>query len=574
MIKRILSLLLLLGLLSESSHACGNSPTRTVIVQASTASSTTKVTLRCRRVIVSKHCNLVDLRTKKLVKQVCQDQCLLQCQPKPIPPSAPTPAPKPLQAIPPGPYITSTTNSKVITLPNPTPPTNILTGASRVNCPHLLNTPSVLKLWHDPATWGGVAIPAAGSNVTLPANTRVLLAQSIVEQLGIITIPVSSELVLGEAAAGITLRAQGFSVQGKLTAGSETCRIETPIGITLWGARPVDAVIHPPSPTYKGIYVTGRLSLHGKRYFSTWSRLAKTVQPNDTILLLQQAVNWQAGQRVVLTPSIMYDSRAYHQNEVVTVRLVDTTSSSVPAGVGAVVHLNEPVQYQHTANEYYQVEAGLLTRAILIQGSPEDSEPTDLDPLTCRTSLADYGDWSFYYNLPMPCTNLGKTGYGGHVMIADTGQAQVEGVELYRMGQTNVLGRYPFHFHMLKSCPTCYFKDSSVHRSFYRCISIHGTHNSTVTENVAYDVTGYCYYLEDGVEQDNTLSFNLAAHIHTIGPSLPGGYDQGLDDYDQSSVAGSELTLPADVTASGFYITNVHNNIIGNAASGVSKRLY
>ena len=85
------------------------------------------------------------------------------------------------------------------------------------------------------------------------------------------------------------------------------------------------------------------------------------------------------------------------------------------------------------------------------------------------------------------------------------------------MGQTNVLGRYPFHWHMLENgCEDCYFKDNSIHRSFYRCISIHGTHGTLVSENVAYDVSGYCYYLEDGVEEDNTLSFNLAAHIHPV----------------------------------------------------------
>jgi len=28
------------------------------------------------------------------------------------------------------------------------------------------------------------------------------------------------------------------------------------------------------------------------------------------------------------------------------------------------------------------------------------------------------------------------------------------------------------------------------------------------------------------------------------------------------------LLLPADIAASGFYITNMHNNIIGNSASG------
>jgi hypothetical protein len=62
------------------------------------------------------------------------------------------------------------------------------------------------------------------------------------------------------------------------------------------------------------------------------------------------------------------------------------------------------------------------------------------------------------------------------------------------------------------------------------------------------------------------LSFNLAAHIHSIGPEPPsGGGGQTTKVYQQ----GLNLTLPADVTAAGFYITNVHNNIVGNAASGV-----
>jgi hypothetical protein len=129
-----------------------------------------------------------------------------------------------------------------------------------------------------------------------------------------------------------------------------------------------------------------------------------------------------------------------------------------------------------------------------------------------------------------------------------------------------VLGRYPIHFHLLGNCPSCYVRASSFYHSFYRCVAIHGTNQALVTENVAYDVTGYCYYLEDGVEENNTLSFNLAAHVHAIGPKPPNSGDQDIDPIPQSI----RLTLPADVTASGFYITNVGNNIIGNAASGVS----
>jgi hypothetical protein len=99
-------------------------------------------------------------------------------------------------------------------------------------------------------------------------------------------------------------------------------------------------------------------------------------------------------------------------------------------------------------------------------------------------------------------------------MISNGGRAYAEGIQLYRMGRTNVLGRYPFHFNVLgNNCPGCYLKDSSIHRSFYRCVSVHGTHNLTITENVGYDVTGYFFYLEDGVEEDKTISFNLGNRL-------------------------------------------------------------
>ena len=63
------------------------------------------------------------------------------------------------------------------------------------------------------------------------------------------------------------------------------------------------------------------------------------------------------------------------------------------------------------------------------------------------------------------------------------GKGYVEGLELHRMGQTNTLGRYPIHFHVLgDECADCYFQDSSIHESYYRCISTHGTNNMTVGE--------------------------------------------------------------------------------------------
>jgi len=168
-------------------------------------------------------------------------------------------------------FITPGTASELVIIPDPPKPLTLL-GTNRTKCPHLGN----LSDWHSSSTWGVSAnIPTSGQNVTLPVNTRVLISKSINGTLGFIIIPSSSELVIGENVQGIQVHAKGFDVQGRLTAGSETCRIETSIAITLYGTRSNDVVTNIKPPLFKGIVVSGsgQLDLHGKRYFRTWTRL-------------------------------------------------------------------------------------------------------------------------------------------------------------------------------------------------------------------------------------------------------------------------------------------------------------
>ena len=431
-------------------------------------------------------------------------------------------------------------NSERIKIPRPPKPSD---SSQQTGCPH--NDAGLVD-------WTSMPSPAVGQAVNIPANTRVVIRQSVSTRLGLIDIPPSSELIIGENTNGITIGVSGINVRGKLTIGSETCRINSKVTITLHGSRPSNAVESVPDPTFKGISVTGTLSLHGKRFFQTWTRLGKTAMPGDTSLRLQEDVNWEANQEIVLVTTAMKDSKEWHQNEVLLVQSVDNS----PA-VGSIVYLQSAIVNKHVGILAYQAEVGLLTRTIVIQGSASDSEPTDSLPRKCT------GRW-IYGNTDEPCPNKDLTGFGGHIMIHNGGRGFVEGVELFRMGQTNLLGRYPIHFHLLNDCPQCYFRDSSVHRSFYRCVSIHGTNFVTVSENVAFDIIGYCYYLEDGVEENNKIHFNLAAHIHMMGPEIPHGDGQQTQIFQQSKT----LTLPADVTAAGFYITNIRNEVIGNAASG------
>ena len=181
----------------------------------------------------------------------------------------------------------------------------------------------------------------------------------------------------------ITLDIDGMDVQGAIRAGSETCHYLTELTITLHGQRPDESEfdIYGKSsttvPTYKGISVNGGiLSIHGKRYHPTWTRLSESVASGQTYLLVQEEVNWEVGQEIVLTTTAIHDSRYWHQNEVLTIASIEANPVS---GVGTAIHFTSPLEYDHIANNSYQAEVGLLTRNIKIQGSAIDSDPTDTD---------------------------------------------------------------------------------------------------------------------------------------------------------------------------------------------------
>lgn len=82
------------------------------------------------------------------------------------------------------------------------------------------------------------------------------------------------------------------------------------------------------------------IEIFGKQYFPTWHRLATSAKagllhlaisvfphrPNsaagDRVIWLQRAVNWEVGQKLVLTTSI-YKDNLNNQNEVRTITAVN-----------------------------------------------------------------------------------------------------------------------------------------------------------------------------------------------------------------------------------------------------------
>eukprot|EP00198_Chlamydomonas_reinhardtii_P011745 XP_001701082.1 predicted protein [Chlamydomonas reinhardtii] len=270
---------------------------------------------------------------------------------------------------------------------------------------------------------------------------------------------------------------------------------------------------------------TSTVDIHGELFAPTWTRLAQqTARPSTSWVSLQQPVNWRAGQLVAI-PTSLWKDECRNQNEVKQI-------ASVSAD-GRNITFTTALQFMHYGGPEYQTEVVLLSRSILLQGSPETA------------------------------ANL----TGGHLRI-ESKHGRIRGVLGYRMGQQTTMGSYPFHFHMAGEVPPdSYMTDNSVYGSYWRAFTIHGTHALTVANNAAFHVAGSAFYIEDGAEERNRITGNFAGYIHPLGRADP--CDAIGSVFAAPTIRQSATLLqPADWAAAGFYLSNANNYVDNNAASG------
>lgn len=427
-----------------------------------------------------------------------------------------TPVPPPPYEAPSSPVAGDTTNVAVIPRPER------VAVAPANDCPY--DADDLVPL--DPA-WlhhGMLHIPD-GTRALVSGNDEIP-ASTLIRTLHI---PETSELVFADQPG--TFRVTDVMVHGALRLGSPTCRLQSNIVFEFDTDEPFpaskSAIV---DRMGLGIMVaeTGALDAFGRLYQPTWTRLAATADAGDAVLQLGEAVDWEPGQKLVVATSHRVDYPLTDENEVRTIVSVD----------GASVTLDRALAFKHYGGPEYQVEVGLLSRNLQFRTSAHLETAAPL--------------------------------FGGHIMVHSK-RARVSGVELYGLGQQNVLARYPFHFHRAGDVAGGgYFTDSSVWKSNFRCAVVHRTDRALVSRNVAFDNWGHCYYFEDGVEMNNEMSFNLAVRTKFLGSAddvaLRQIRFQGQLGFTQ--VASADLIQPADRAAAGFYISNGNNRIVGNASSG------
>jgi cell migration-inducing and hyaluronan-binding protein len=380
--------------------------------------------------------------------------------------------------------------------------------------------PSAVKggLWSDPSTWSGGAVPEEGDVVTIGAGLDVVLDVSPPALHGM---NLNGRLSFADD-KDLELTTEWILLRGALQAGTERDPHTRNATITLTNNVPDENIN---GMGDRGILVVGgTLSLHGDRG-NAWTKLAATAEAGSTRIEVLDASEWRVGDEIVLA-STDFDPR-------------QAETRRISAISGNTLTLDQPLEYMHFGEITFGVdergEVGLLTRNIRVQASP-DAEDSYV---------------------------------GGHIMAMAGSTMNVSGVELTRMGQHLELARYPIHWHLNGDVQGQYIRNSAIHNTYNRCVTIHGTDNLLVENNVTYNTVGHCFFMEDGIEQGNRLVRNLGIQTKchptlacvptNLGiPSDPRGNGQRSED----------VLLPSDNTVATFWITNPSNDYIENVAAG------
>ena len=387
-----------------------------------------------------------------------------------------------------------------------------------------------------PQLWSTVFGTAATVTGPLYVTSPVVYDVSAQHVVGGIFVNASAAFYVQDRGAGqsASLTTDFISVQGLLQVGSSGCPLQSVFTFNMNGGAQMPYIAHATAtPMLKAIVVWmgGSIELHGAKGLTapagsgvSWTRLAGNLAAGATVATLADHVHtgsindWQVGDRVIVGTT---DYDPYQTEEVVV--------TGFPAA--NQVSFSPALLYAHFGSWTYgsdqRASVGLLTRNIILTTTVERWTGTS-DPATAPGTL------------------------GTHIMVmAGFVACHVEGLNIQYGGQGDFQARYPFHWHLAGAVPAgTYLRASSIEDSLFRGVTIHGTQYAVVEDVVAYNITGHCWFLEDGAEWGNLINHNLAAlvRLKTTGFYL-----------------GSDMQ-PFGLST--YWLTNPNNTFTNNVAAG------
>ncbi len=385
------------------------------------------------------------------------------------------------------------------------------------------------KRWSNPATWPDKKVPGKDAAVTIDKDMNVILD---VSPPALRSLTINGKLSFADN-KDLELSTEWVMVHGELEIGTEARPHTRKATITLTDNvkdEDMTGIGGTNDRSDRGIMMMGgTLNLHGTEK-NSWTKLTKTAAAGNNTIEVLNAGDWKKGDVIVLA-STDFDP---HQAERRTISAIR----------GNTITLDKKLDYMHFGKITFDVdergEVGMLSRNIVIQASPD----------------AD------------------QTLFGGHIMAMNGGKMFVDGVELNRMGQNMHLARYPIHWHLIGDAQGQYIRNSAIHDTYSRCVTVHGTNYLDIENNVTYNNIGHCFFLEDGVEHDNQFVHNLGilTKCHPDAPCVPTNLGpfgvEGGKNFDLDGQNAKDILIPSDNTVSTFWITNPDNIYRDNVAAG------
>ena len=387
------------------------------------------------------------------------------------------------------------------------------------------NTAAQNGNWNHPDTWSLNHPPTAQEVVMIPQGKTIKLTKG---NLYAKEVHINGNLRPKNRNTNFHLHTEQVHIMngGKLTIGSAQTPHQGKAIFSLLGDKSdfdQEELLTGMGRKFIGVMSGGTLAMHGASTTS-WTHLEGTVTAGATQIIVSDAVNWSMDDYIVIASS----TTNRHEAEKLKISDISPDGKTITLAtplshnhIGKIKNYEKPSD-QTTWTVDMRAEVGLLSHNIKVQGDAASE----------------------------------IEGFGGHIMVMDGGKARMSGVELYRMGQKAVLGRYPFHWHLLgENGSNQYIKNSSIHHSFNRAVTIHGTWNTLVENNFCYDHIGHIF-LEDGSEQGNVISKNVV--LLTTRPT----------EGEELTPSDNQLDILQARTPASYWITNPNNIFTDNVAAG------
>jgi hypothetical protein len=337
-----------------------------------------------------------------------------------------------------------------------------------------------VSMWSDDTTWGGEYAPVDGESVWVPAGLNLCVDIDDSPKVNLVSVEGGLIFAPHETDSSHQRNFDAHFIMitgGYMEVGTEDFPYSSKLTITMHGG-----LYDPYIPIYgnKVIGVRyGTLDMHGTPRTPVWTSLDTTAEAGATQVTIQEAVDWQVGELVGIAPT------GYERTEAEkrTITAIDRSNPDKP-----ILILDKALNHRHFAETEICdsdtidicAKVGLISKNVVLRGDPEHSSPNQFGA-------------NIFMHSPGDDSVIGRLSY----------------IELTDVGQAFKVGRYAVHMHMVGAVHKSYAIGLTIHESFNRAFTIHGTHYLRLLNNFVYHAKGHTFFIEDAVETNNLIHNNL-----------------------------------------------------------------